>query len=69
MKRVSGVYKITNLINGKFYIGASVDIGMRYTTHKETLLMDMNGDIVKCRDYPSREYTNYWYVSGSGELR
>lgn len=34
MKRgISGVYKITNMINGKFYIGASVDIDMRYTTH------------------------------------
>lgn len=34
MKRgISGVYRITNIINGKFYIGASVDIDMRYTTH------------------------------------
>lgn len=29
----TGIYKITNLINDKFYIGASVDINMRYGTH------------------------------------
>jgi len=34
MKRgLSGVYKISNVINGKFYIGSSVDIDMRYGTH------------------------------------
>ena len=26
MKRISGIYKITNIINNKSYIGSSVDI-------------------------------------------
>lgn len=34
MKRgLIGVYKITNIINGKFYIGSSVDVSNRYSTH------------------------------------
>lgn len=30
---MTGVYKITNMLNGKSYIGSSVDINMRFTTH------------------------------------
>lgn len=33
----SGVYKITNTINGKFYIGSSGDIETRWTTHINSL--------------------------------
>jgi group I intron endonuclease len=33
----SGIYKITNSINGKFYIGSSVDIRWRWYTHKYEL--------------------------------
>ena len=29
-----GIYKITNLINGKIYIGQSVDINKRWRQHK-----------------------------------
>ncbi len=32
-KGITGVYKITNNLTGEFYIGASVDISMRYGTH------------------------------------
>lgn len=33
MAKISGIYKITNLINGKFYIGSSVDIRRRKAEH------------------------------------
>ena len=33
----SGVYKITNLVNGKFYIGSSKDIDWRWYCHKHYL--------------------------------
>ena len=33
----SGIYKITNLINGKVYIGSAVDIKQRWFVHKSTL--------------------------------
>ena len=32
-KRKSGVYRLTNLENGKFYVGSSVDLGCRFTTY------------------------------------
>ena len=33
VKKVRGIYKVTNKINGKVYIGQSVDIGRRWHTH------------------------------------
>ena len=33
----SGVYKITNLINNKYYIGSSKNVSFRYRTHLFTL--------------------------------
>ena len=37
MKRQSGVYVITNLINKKIYIGSSIDIKVRWSNHKSEL--------------------------------
>lgn len=31
-----GIYKITNLINGKVYIGQSVQVSRRISEHKNT---------------------------------
>ena len=33
VKKVRGIYKVTNKINGKVYIGQSVDIGKRWHQH------------------------------------
>ena len=33
----SGIYKITNTVNGKFYIGSSVDLERRFNKHMGTL--------------------------------
>ena len=33
VKKVRGIYKVTNKINGKVYIGQSVDIGRRWRQH------------------------------------
>jgi hypothetical protein len=38
MKKISGIYKITNISNGKSYIGKSVDIGNRWKTHLKNSL-------------------------------
>jgi len=32
-----GIYKITNLINGKIYIGQSLDIFHRWSKHSQIL--------------------------------
>ena len=34
MQKTQGIYKITNLINEKVYIGQSVDINYRFNNHK-----------------------------------
>ena len=34
MKKISGVYKITNTVTGDFYIGSSKDINRRWESHK-----------------------------------
>lgn len=37
LRKVSGIYQITNRITGKIYIGSSVDIGRRIYLHKWSL--------------------------------
>lgn len=37
MKNKCGIYKITNITNGKKYIGSAVNIGYRFKTHKQLL--------------------------------
>lgn len=37
MKRVSGIYQITNVTNGKCYIGSAIDIETRLTAHQNLL--------------------------------
>ena len=37
MKKKSGIYKITNIINDKVYVGSAVNINYRFKTHKRLL--------------------------------
>lgn len=39
MKKICGIYKITNKINGKCYIGSSVDIHKRWREHRARSVM------------------------------
>ena len=34
MKKISGIYKITNTVTGDFYIGSSKDVKQRWAVHK-----------------------------------
>lgn len=36
-KKLSGIYKITNIVNKKFYIGSSIDIIERWRVHRRDL--------------------------------
>ncbi len=40
MTKISGIYKITNIVNNIFYIGSSCDIIHRFSTHKSELRLN-----------------------------
>lgn len=42
--KICGVYKITNKVNGKFYIGSSNDIKYRWCQHKTQLKKQSHGN-------------------------
>ena len=43
-QKICGIYKITNLVNGKIYIGSSKDIKYRWSQHKTQLRGTMHGN-------------------------
>ena len=55
----SGIYRITSLINGKFYIGSSINIEVRWKRHLNDLKRGYHGNI-----YLQRIYDKY----GEGNL-
>ena len=44
MSKICGVYKITNTINGKLYVGSSKDITSRWDQHKRKLNNETHGN-------------------------
>ena len=42
--KICGVYKITNLVNGRFYIGSSKDIESRWYQHKKQLDAELHNN-------------------------
>lgn len=43
-KKICGVYKITNIANGKLYVGSSKDIEYRWRQHKDELNRGVHGN-------------------------
>lgn len=43
-QKICGVYKITNIINNKFYIGSSKDIKNRWKQHRDALIESIHGN-------------------------
>jgi len=41
-KKISGTYKIKNIVNNKVYIGSSIDIHSRIKQHKSLLIRHQN---------------------------
>jgi len=41
---MTGIYKITNLDNGKMYVGQAVDINRRWKDHKRLLNKNQHGN-------------------------
>lgn len=50
-ERICGIYKITNKINGKIYIGQSIDIYKRWEEHKNCYLRKSNYLYLAFRKY------------------
>lgn len=55
---ITGIYKILNKINGKFYIGSAINIKQRWRRHK----LDLNKNIHQ-NHYLQRAWNKYWSVS------
>lgn len=45
LKNISGIYKIVNTVNGKFYVGSSKDLRKRKRRHYNDLLNNKHGNI------------------------
>jgi hypothetical protein len=56
----SGIYKITNLVNGDFYIGSSVDVKKRIKSHKNLLEKGTNPCLYLQRSY--NKYKGYNFI-------
>lgn len=48
MEKICGIYKITNTVNGKVYIGQSINIYQRWAVHKKRHLLETS----ECYQYP-----------------
>lgn len=44
VKNISGIYKITNVINNKFYIGSAFNLNQRYNRHKRELILNIHSN-------------------------
>jgi len=54
MSKISGIYMIKNKVNGKIYIGRSVNIYKRWSTHKNELKKHRH-----CNDYLQKAWNKY----------
>lgn len=54
MDKNQGIYKITNIVNGKFYIGSSIDIKNRWHGHKYDLRKNIH-----CNDHLQSAWIKY----------
>ena len=56
-----GIYKITNKVNGKFYIGSSNNIKRRWKYHKSNLRSGTHDNIHMQRSYDKHGEENFSY--------
>ncbi len=54
-KKICGIYKIENKVNGKVYIGSSIDIEVRWKNH----IRSLNGKDKYFNDYLHRQWREY----------
>lgn len=59
----SGIYKITNKINNKFYIGSTINLYCRYYNHLKDLIKNTH-----CNEYLQRSFNKYGNDSFTFEI-
>jgi len=59
---IIGVYKITNLINNKCYVGSSINVKGRFTQHKNQLKKNKHHSIKLQRAYDKYGIENFTYT-------
>lgn len=57
----SGIYKITNKINGKFYIGSAVDLARRFNEHRSRLNKAVHGNPILQRAWNKHGANNFTF--------
>lgn len=51
MLKAAGIYKITNIVNGKYYVGSALSIKQRWYTHKSELRRGVHGNSLLQRSW------------------
>jgi len=66
----SGIYKITNTKNGKFYIGSSVNIQKRWNAHKRALRKNKHENILLQRSWNKygEEYFQFEIIEETNDV-
>jgi group I intron endonuclease len=62
MDNISGLYKIVNKVNGKFYIGSSVNIRDRFYNHKSQLNRNIHDNLYLQRAWNKHGENNFEFV-------
>ena len=60
--KTSGIYKIVNKINGKYYVGSSKNIPVRWSDHKETLNKSSHYNVHLQRSWKKYGNHNFEFV-------
>jgi group I intron endonuclease len=55
----TGIYKITNIVNDKIYIGSALNISKRWSIHKRQLLLNKHHSIKLQRSYDKHGINNF----------
>jgi group I intron endonuclease len=61
MKKISGIYAITNTVNNRIYIGSSNDISRRWSVHRSNLRKNKHGNKQMQEDYNNQSESDFVY--------
>lgn len=59
--KISGIYTITNVVNGRVYVGSAIDINKRWSTHKSNLKNNKRNNKYLQEDYNNQSVNDFVY--------